>query len=217
VLVAMLLPALAQARETAKRAACSSNLKQIGSAFEYYLKDYSDWYPIYITGSYSGNPEFFWYQRMSRRGYLKDLKVLFCPSHLQVNPEQYLFDNGFVSYGYNVSLTFDYTVYPPAFKWTNLSQIGQPSKGIFAVDAQHYSTGKGTFFAYPSDMSAYPGDDKMAYPRHTGICDVVWLDSHVTGVAAPIKNDYTSIYMPGALTSIWMPWGNINNPWNPRK
>jgi len=45
ILAAMLLPALARAREQARRAACISNLKQIGLAIKMYAQDYREYYP----------------------------------------------------------------------------------------------------------------------------------------------------------------------------
>jgi len=47
ILAAMLLPALAAAREKARRAACIDNLKQIGLALESYLGDYNQYYPCW--------------------------------------------------------------------------------------------------------------------------------------------------------------------------
>jgi len=44
ILAAMLLPALSKARERAREASCMSNMKQIGLAFQMYLKDYDDWF-----------------------------------------------------------------------------------------------------------------------------------------------------------------------------
>ncbi|NLX06597.1 MAG: DUF1559 domain-containing protein [Phycisphaerae bacterium] len=46
VLVSMLLPALASAREGARRVTCGSNLRQLGTAFHHYVDDYSDWLPL---------------------------------------------------------------------------------------------------------------------------------------------------------------------------
>jgi prepilin-type N-terminal cleavage/methylation domain-containing protein len=45
VLAAMLLPALARAKQRSQRTACVSNLKQIGVAFLLYLNDYRDRFP----------------------------------------------------------------------------------------------------------------------------------------------------------------------------
>ena len=45
ILAAMLLPALARARESARRAVCISNLKQIGLGAHMYAQDYKEWFP----------------------------------------------------------------------------------------------------------------------------------------------------------------------------
>ena len=45
ILASMLLPALNKARDKAKSIACTSNLKQIGTATGMYINDYDSWYP----------------------------------------------------------------------------------------------------------------------------------------------------------------------------
>ena len=45
ILAAMLLPALAAAREKARRSSCIANLQQIGTAIASYTSDYADYYP----------------------------------------------------------------------------------------------------------------------------------------------------------------------------
>ena len=45
ILAAMLLPALAKAREQARRAACMSNLKQLGLNHHMYSEDWNEWFP----------------------------------------------------------------------------------------------------------------------------------------------------------------------------
>ena len=44
ILAAMLLPALAAAREKARRTSCKTNLQQIGDAMESYISDYDEYY-----------------------------------------------------------------------------------------------------------------------------------------------------------------------------
>ncbi len=51
ILAAMLLPALARAREQARRGVCISNLKQIGLALKMYAQDYEENFPDHSGGT----------------------------------------------------------------------------------------------------------------------------------------------------------------------
>jgi len=56
ILAAMLLPALAQAREKARQAGCMNNLKQLGLAIQMYVDDYDGYYmPSYYHPGWSLN------------------------------------------------------------------------------------------------------------------------------------------------------------------
>ena len=65
ILAAMLLPALAQAREKARQANCANNLKQQGLAFHMYLQDYDEWFPVKDT-----SPDFMTWGFGGKRGTL---------------------------------------------------------------------------------------------------------------------------------------------------
>ncbi|HHX39440.1 MAG TPA: DUF1559 domain-containing protein [Armatimonadetes bacterium] len=61
ILAAILFPVFARARENARKAACQSNLKQIGNALMMYVQDYDETLPIVttaISGGYRvGDPD----------------------------------------------------------------------------------------------------------------------------------------------------------------
>jgi len=86
ILAAILLPALARAREAARRASCANNLKQWGLIFKMYANesDGGKWPPFQVTtevGSTDyweapGSPLY----RAIYPEYLTDLNIIFCPS-----------------------------------------------------------------------------------------------------------------------------------------
>lgn len=84
ILAGLLTPALSRARESARRASCMNNVRQIGLACKQYAIDNSEWFP---TGSFDvttiavGTPrsnKFF--AQMTNGNYLQISKVFICPS-----------------------------------------------------------------------------------------------------------------------------------------
>ena len=59
ILAAILLPALNSARERGRSAACLSNLKQLGNAFQMYSQDYED-YVVRYSKNYIQNQNCSW-------------------------------------------------------------------------------------------------------------------------------------------------------------
>ncbi len=74
ILAAILFPVFARAREKARMASCSSNLKQIALGFLMYVQDYDERTPP--GGNWSG--ALYWQLRIYP--YLKNVQIFTCPS-----------------------------------------------------------------------------------------------------------------------------------------
>jgi len=97
ILAAILLPALARAREAARRASCANNLKQMGIVFKMYaneskgekwpsLKKYQgDYCEIPNTSPPAAVQHYFFDGRAVYPEYLTDPQVILCPSDPQVD------------------------------------------------------------------------------------------------------------------------------------
>jgi len=81
ILAAILLPALARAREAARRASCANNLKQMGLVFKMYSNEWNGKFPptaVNLTFLQSSvYPE-----------YLTDVGVILCPSDAHTPPKE---------------------------------------------------------------------------------------------------------------------------------
>ncbi len=88
ILAAILLPALARAREAARRASCANNLKQMGIVFKMYANEAGGSFPpaSFVTrwGSNLRFSPFAMYPE-----YLTDWKVMICPSDANATPSDY--------------------------------------------------------------------------------------------------------------------------------
>ena len=106
-LASMLLPALARAREMARRTKCISNLKQIGLAMHMYSQDWDEYFPdlgltntanLGSNSSPTANDVGNFYNN-----YLSSPKVFECPSGTETVTNESSIENG--GYVYNDNLT----------------------------------------------------------------------------------------------------------------
>jgi len=92
ILASILFPVFARARESARRASCLSNVKQIGLAMMQYVQDYDETYPLayypvpagtvmpdgQIWAGSAAAPDIFWPQMLYP--YHKSTQLFWCPS-----------------------------------------------------------------------------------------------------------------------------------------
>ncbi len=79
ILAAILFPAFAKARESARRASCSSNLKQIGIGIMQYTQEYDEKLPRTRIPNVARGAEYNWVQ--VTQPYIKSFDLFRCPSN----------------------------------------------------------------------------------------------------------------------------------------
>ncbi len=87
ILAAILLPALARAREAARRASCQNNLKQLGVVYKMYANEAKGEKLPPASRANSNNRQNF---RVIYPEYLTDLRVLVCPSDSMAKPDEFV-------------------------------------------------------------------------------------------------------------------------------
>ena len=143
VLASILLPALAKAREKARRAVCASNLKQFGLALEMYADDWTregaSYYPFHQTPN-SGSLGI-----LFRDGYINEAKLYRCPSDSETADPT------------TIDLTANVNNNGPRQSYTN----------FFTIARQR---GKGTY-DHPTGPTTYPFDSNapMIWDWNAGI------------------------------------------------
>jgi prepilin-type N-terminal cleavage/methylation domain-containing protein/prepilin-type processing-associated H-X9-DG protein len=199
VLAAILLPALARGKSTARRAACESNLRQLGLAAELYWGDnngncfyYSSiststnnndalWWFGWLQGTYvpEGHRAFDLSQGLLFR-YLNGSDVRLCPSPAWSSP---LFklkgSNVLCSYGYNRYLS---PLTPGAI--ANINRVSHPAATALFADAIQVNDFQApASHIHPMFEEWYYLDVNASYPnghfRHSQRADVVFVDGHV--------------------------------------
>lgn len=132
-LAAILFPVFARARENARRAACQSNLKQLGLAVAQYMQDYDErTLPDHLT-TYVGTQERYWPTFLEP--YTKNNQIYVCPSAANLgagNPNPLGFPVG-VGYGMNFVLRYHYSI---PYGSTAISRITRPSQLMLLGDTQ---------------------------------------------------------------------------------
>ncbi len=184
-LAAILFPAFASAREGARRASCSSNLRQIGLAVQQYTQDYDERYPSSYTQS--GVVVDIW---KLAQPYMKSEQVLYCPSDttaVTCNPAHGCTSSGIeISYGFNSGPTYSFSAdaihggiwssyQAPAFVGSSLAAVTTSSDTFLAADSYDIAF-------HSMDPTAYSGStapNRNSAWRHGNWRNVVFTDGHV--------------------------------------
>jgi len=174
ILAGMLLPALATAREKARRTQCMNNLKQIGLAIAQYSSDYNDKCPSGGNGT-GANAAFTNLSLMAST--LGTPKVLVCPSSSKTAAPSF-------TGGTDTNVSYSYQAAPTAVATGLVWQAS--ADDIIAWD--QYLTGAGTFVKDAAWVSS-------ANHKATG-GNVLFNDGHVSFVTKIPTNSTLGVLNP---------------------
>jgi len=185
ILAAMLLPALAKAREKARTISCASGLKQVGLAINMYMDDNQGNIPQVesaLMGTGFAASRVTWRQHMV--AYIGDSKIMRCASDDRTTS----FDSGnIIMTSGSVDLIKCHGSYANNFKissWnpcTNQSELKQPSELAWAGDQVNLTNRAFCVGGTPSTDTNTKNQlgAGVTAPRHGGGLNLVMIDGHV--------------------------------------
>jgi len=183
-LVSILMPALARAREAARNMVCLSNLRQVGIPLVTYRMDFKDHIPP--SSCHLSNSEYkkYWLYVLSQ--YTQEQILFRCPSDqsklpfvdwsgLTGPPENGL---RWSSYGYNSQLD-SFTVNRQPNPWNRLTKIRNPRYCIWICESPISWTSEDHVhpesWYYNTDLAK----GQIDWNRHSGKSNYLFADSHV--------------------------------------
>ena len=215
ILAAMLLPALAKAREKAYAISCTSNMKQLGLGFLQYTQDSND-IPCYGMFANDPNGVPYWYDYLAPyvegsansngkvSGVWKDsMKTFKCPAI--TNARGYGDQSAVMPWGnFTSPASINKLGYYKTPSWTSVFADAQQctSDALGVLDATKWVTmNKGAAHYQFCNPPIKEADDqwgdysRLAVPRHNGLINTTFMDGHVEAVQwrkwyGPLRNGH---------------------------
>jgi len=152
ILAAILFPVFARARESARRASCLSNMKQIGLGLIMYVQDYDETYPradqcTTSVCANSSSPRSQWPTYI--QPYVKSSQIFLCPSSSSTSTLYW-------NYGANQNIM---PYYPLRYDTVKMSAVNAPASTFLIMDFGSYlfAGANESYIPNPSNGNYLPG------------------------------------------------------------
>jgi len=205
ILAAMLLPALARAREQARRTACKNNLKQLGIGLLMYANDFGGCFP---RGTRGVNGHLGDMTLLLSKGYVRDPNVYECPSasweaqSIKVEQGQIFTIGTVAGGGYTYTASWSNPVgtvlgASPAFSYDNQKRDDSPPMVAVMADRNYgmdddyyaedsnYRWSTNVVWETPVNLGDSPWDANSQNHNYEGE-NVLYVDGHVAWTSTPL-------------------------------
>jgi prepilin-type N-terminal cleavage/methylation domain-containing protein/prepilin-type processing-associated H-X9-DG protein len=192
ILAAILFPVFAKAREKARQANCTSNLKQIGLGAMAYVQDYDETYPPacwpVTTGGYAndcGGRETYYTEYLEP--YTKSKQIYICPSDSDKNSSAAACRWPAVKRSYNMNWNLVYEGLGAGIKTAGIDDVAGTVYMSDSGAGPYFGIG-GRYFGYwtgdqAGEPESWPSHKWVSY-RHSDGHNVMWADGHVKWMRA---------------------------------
>lgn len=193
ILAAILFPVFAQAREQARKITCTSNLRQLTSAFLMYAQDYDETFQSQENGS---GHDFTEAQNLLQP-YVKNVNIFFCPSRPLITPDcvtpwnpeghclGYAVNFGIYSYQNGLGLFHqredDLVTGNSLWRGRHLAEFASPSQTILqgdTLDTPMYTLS----FYFQTEECGLLGQCSNSSLRHGRMFQFSMVDGHAKGI-----------------------------------
>ena len=233
VLVAVLLPALGMARESARRTLCAGNLHQWANTISMYAQDNNDWFPVCgLPRNYSpagaGTGELFYYipysTSVALAEYLSEeglVAIMTCPSN-KIFPVLF---NDYEQYNLRSSSHYQFYMNEldsmvngvPVGLWTtwdngqeNLKKVtsisNDPSKTGCMSDYNVYCAGGGWEVGYANHLRGEYKEASTEFETPAAGSNVLYADFHAEWRTAEATRNNAITYWHGGTMNILYYW-----------
>lgn len=177
ILAAILFPVFARARDNARRAACQSNLKQVGLAIAQYTQDYDEMMvPVILLSPTMLYPQLI-------QPYLKSEQVMVCPAVGLVSGQAPLIGNP--AYGMNIKMQNGATGGGGYASLTSMSiaSINNPAELLVLAENGDTSVPLGGYYstwnAITTGVNPWINNIRIPAGQHFDGSNILFADGHV--------------------------------------